>query len=653
MTKNHNAVYRLLVLLTILAASILIFFGCDLPTRPYQLQTPDTEDYMIGRLVQTNDDVEPVRILAKPGKSSGSITTFYENDNYNRSLEVPQAAGKYTVTFNVAAVPGWSAERDLPAGILEVNGKPTPKGSHYTVKNLQQLRDSPTEITIEPNMQDNGSTPPAVRTVHYIGNGSALSSEKVQNFRNVNSRADIPQEVGTYSVYFDVGEENGWNPATLLFAGDLRVVEHRTTPVAGQFIADSLVQIVGSTKSVTVRPGDGIPASDGAITVKYNGSTDRPTGKGRYKVTFDIAASGIWNEANDLPLGDLHIVDPDSGAVWILADTSTFGTSTIRSIAFGAGKFVAVGDHGKMAYSTDGETWTAIDSTATTFGYTGRINSIIWESNSFVAAGWDGTRGRIAQSADGITWRDLQSPTWPVDKIGSDANSKALQNLTEEISFVVPHIQSGMILAITANGRTASRRPNDKWWGGNFGSKVNGAARYGYGGNGADKGRWFMVADSGRLTWQNGADGGSSPGTNMWNTNNNPFGTSNINGIKTFPTSSSPTIVVAWGNNGKLAFSDDKTNNNANNASYWKAGGVALGGKDIYDLTFNTNRNRYVAVGSAGSISYSDNMLQTWKDGNNVFHSSRINAVTYGVIDGTETFVAVGEGGRIAFSKSK
>jgi hypothetical protein len=39
---------------------------------------------------------------------------------------------------------------------------------------------------------------------------------------------------------------------------------------------------------------------------------------------------------------------------WTAAANSTFGTDYIYAIAYGGGKFVAGGQNGKMAYSTDG-----------------------------------------------------------------------------------------------------------------------------------------------------------------------------------------------------------------------------------------------------------------------------------------------------------
>jgi len=145
---------------------------------------------------------------------------------------------------------------------------------------------------------------------------------------------------------------------------------------------------------------------------------------------------------------------------------------------------------------------------------------------------------------------------------------------------------------------------------------------------------------------------GADTGGNWQDTKPALFGTyDTINGIKTFPTYNEPTIIVAWGDWGKIAFSTD-VDNNAYPAALWEEGGEALDGNDIYGLTLNypnDTSDRYVAVGSRGSISYSDDTLKTWMYANNVFGTSRITAVAYGNVS-LGTFVAVGAGGKIAVS---
>jgi hypothetical protein len=78
-------------------------------------------------------------------------------------------------------------------------------------------------------------------------------------------------------------------------------------------------------------------------------------------------------------------------------EKNPFGSTSISSMAYGGGKFVAGGANGKMAYSTDGITWTAVRDS--TFGSTS-ISTIAYGGGKFVAGGI----GKIAYSTDGVTW---------------------------------------------------------------------------------------------------------------------------------------------------------------------------------------------------------------------------------------------------------
>jgi hypothetical protein len=70
------------------------------------------------------------------------------------------------------------------------------------------------------------------------------------------------------------------------------------------------------------------------------------------------------------------------------------------NIAYGDGKFVAVGRDGKAAYSQDGENWTAVVDSK--FGGD-IIHGITYGGGKFVAVG-DNGNGAAAYSPDGITW---------------------------------------------------------------------------------------------------------------------------------------------------------------------------------------------------------------------------------------------------------
>jgi hypothetical protein len=83
-------------------------------------QTPVAGDFTFGNLNQTAGSVTAVSITPKLGKSGGAITVYYSG-----YTSIPQMAGTYAVTFNVAAATGWTAATGLSAGNLVVSPAPT------------------------------------------------------------------------------------------------------------------------------------------------------------------------------------------------------------------------------------------------------------------------------------------------------------------------------------------------------------------------------------------------------------------------------------------------------------------------------------------------------------------------------------------------
>jgi hypothetical protein len=86
-----------------------------------------------------------------------------------------------------------------------------------------------------------------------------------------------------------------------------------------------------------------------------------------------------------------------SGYLWKAAKNTIF-TTTVYGVAYGNGKFVAVGDNSSnpIAYSTDGMNWTGVAISGVTQGF------CVTYSNGYWAVGVNG--GKIAYSTDGITW---------------------------------------------------------------------------------------------------------------------------------------------------------------------------------------------------------------------------------------------------------
>jgi hypothetical protein len=98
---------------------------------------------------------------------------------------------------------------------------------------------------------------------------------------------------------------------------------------------------------------------------------------------------------------------PDSGVYWTVVEESPF-KDRINGIAYGGGKFVAVGAYedgsnwkGEMAYSADGVTWTKVTDTKL-----GSIQPVVYGGGKFIAGG---EGGKMAYSADGVTWTAVEN----------------------------------------------------------------------------------------------------------------------------------------------------------------------------------------------------------------------------------------------------
>jgi hypothetical protein len=123
--------------------------------------------------------------------------------------------------------------------------------------------------------------------------------------------------------------------------------------------------------------------------------------------------------------GDIkgQAVDPTWTAV--SNTNTTFGTSynTIHTIAYGNSRFVAVGQSGKGAYSSDGINWTAIGNMGFYNGDYDRDNDTIYGiaygGGKFVAVGayTPPITGKAAYSTNGVSWTAVSNTTFGTDTI--------------------------------------------------------------------------------------------------------------------------------------------------------------------------------------------------------------------------------------------
>ena len=149
-------------------------------------------------------------------------------------------------------------------------------------------------------------------------------------------------------------------------------------------------------------------------------------------VVFQRGENKLWSQQRALPYGDLTGIayDPQSvtwviiGTEGIVARSTDFVTwtrvavgvsTTLRSIDFYDGTWVAVGDKGTILYSVNqGLTWNINNSTTTL-----NLKGVRYANNLWIAVG---EKGKVLISQDGITW--------PVDQIYSTGVTSTLYDVT-------------------------------------------------------------------------------------------------------------------------------------------------------------------------------------------------------------------------------
>jgi hypothetical protein len=157
--------------------------------------------------------------------------------------------------------------------------------------------------------------------------------------------------------------------------------------VAGSATSSS-VTFTGAT-GFTLTAADFAVDNDATIT-NVNRFSDTAT----VNVIFAANTSGIASNIYTVSIASDSAVIKGSGTVdinqmpllsWTRVSASTFSTYDIRGVTYGGGKFVAVGDSGKIAYSSDGVNWTAGSGTSS-----GTLYGVAYGGGKFVAVGASG-----------------------------------------------------------------------------------------------------------------------------------------------------------------------------------------------------------------------------------------------------------------------
>lgn len=221
-------------------------------------------------------------------------------------------------------------------------------------------------------------------------------------------------------------------------------------------IADPLVSWTRRTSGTTVALTDVIHAAgrfvacgSGMVVTSSDGANWTPTttGLGGY-FWQGLAHSGtrflvVGYRTTGTDVGGAAY--SDDGATWTTV-TIPSRTSQMTDVAFGAGRFVVVGDGGQIFHSTDGATWTRADSPVTNF-----LRAIRFADGLFVATG---DSGRILTSLDGITWSNRSVAT--ANSLGSVARYQGAWQCLSATLEAFTSVDGATWTRVATAGRTSS-----------------------------------------------------------------------------------------------------------------------------------------------------------------------------------------------------
>ena len=294
---------------------------------------------------------------------------------------------------------------------------------------------------------------------------------------------------------------------------------------------------------------------------------------------------------------------------WIPVEKGAFDVNHVYGVAYGNGKYVAVGKFGKMAYSSDGITWTKVaDNSNFNIGAFGRARCIAFGNGMFVAAG---EYQRVAYSRDGINWTAAQIPR--LDSSYSTSNTIVLS-----IAF-----GNGKLVAVGYHGMVAVSENGSDWnvmkpeaFGGQH---INSIA---FGNN-----TFVAVGNSTKIAH-------SSDGANWIAAGNKP--TTAFNTI----------YSVAFGDDTFIASGNGRVSRSLDNGKNWDALTVTDNNYDIvYSLCYGNGM--FIAGNSLGMIWTSADKGKTWTK---LADRPLDKAIIYNITWNGSRFVMVGENGMMAYS---
>ncbi|NLV17789.1 MAG: hypothetical protein GXY50_11390 [Syntrophomonadaceae bacterium] len=319
----------------------------------------------------------------------------------------------------------------------------------------------------------------------------------------------------------------------------------------------------------------------------------------------------------DIPYGAARIYTSDDGVSW--SQTAAVPHHYLYDVAYGKGKFVAVGQSGKILVSSNGETWTTHEVTYPV-GKSTTLLSITYSdaASKFVAAGMGSDSGQhecgIMTSEDGekwtVTYSEPANVSWNYtlwDVTNHNGTFVAVGGRTSGSS-------SGYFIVTSSDG--------ENWTTGTSGSAAQlfsvdyDGSKFIAAGSTQSGNKAFIATSADGGTWSNKTDSGRP-------------------GFRAIASNNEGAQLVAMAGYGNIYTSD-------NGGTSWEYRTLGTT-KTLKDVAWNGS-NLYVAVGVEGTIQTSANGVNWTSQTSGT--TNDLNKVDYL----NNQFVAVGKGGTIVTS---
>ncbi|MDR2814975.1 MAG: MBG domain-containing protein, partial [Prevotellaceae bacterium] len=263
--------------------------GAEFPLRGQNMEKTPADSYYLAYTTDSSVvyDGLPHGIPTPTPKNGytgmGAITVMY-----NGSATLPDSAGVYAVTVDIADGTNFTAASGVEVGKFTIH-KIEPAAAH--------LHFSP-DSSVFYDGEAHGIYPPTLRKP-FTGMGAITVK--------YNGSETLPDSVGVYAITADIAADTNFTAASDLALGKFTIEKAEPAAAHLHFSSDSSVLYDGLPHGVTApKLKDGYTGM-GAITVLYNGSTELPDSAGVYTITVDIAAGTSFRAISGLALGTFTI----------------------------------------------------------------------------------------------------------------------------------------------------------------------------------------------------------------------------------------------------------------------------------------------------------------------------------------------------------